>query len=134
VRFLNEDVVRTLPLSPEIIDEIADREEIELALRERAYRGDRPPLDVAGRAAVLVDDGIATGSSMRAAVQALRQLGPSAVVVAVPVAPRETCEALARDVDAVVCARTPSPFRAVGNWYEDFGQTTDDEVRALLGT
>jgi predicted phosphoribosyltransferase len=134
VRVLNDDVVRTLPLSDEVIEEIADREELELVRRERAYRGDRAPLDVAGRIAVLVDDGIATGSSMRAAVQALRRLGPSALIVAVPVAPRETCEALARDVDAIVCARMPSPFRAVGNWYEDFGQCSDDEVRALLET
>jgi putative phosphoribosyl transferase len=134
VRVLNDDVVRTLPLSSEVIEEIGDREELELVRRERVYRGDRAPLEVAGRVAVLVDDGIATGSSMRAAVEALRLRGPSAVIVAVPVAPRETCDALARDVDGVVCTRTPSPFRAVGAWYEDFGQTSDDEVRALLGT
>jgi putative phosphoribosyl transferase len=134
VRVLNDDVVRTLPLPPRVIEEIGDREQLELARHERVLRGDRPPLEVAARVVVLVDDGIATGSSMRAAVQALRLRGPSEVIVAAPVAPRETCEALAREVDRVVCTRMPSPFRAVGNWYEDFGQTTDDEVRALLGT
>jgi predicted phosphoribosyltransferase len=134
VRVLNDDVVRTLPLPPEVIEEIGDREQLALVRHERVLRGDRPPLEVAGRVAVLVDDGIATGSSMRAAVQALRLRGPAQVIVAVPVAPRETCAALAREVDRVECTRTPSPFRAVGTWYEDFGQTTDDEVRALLGT
>jgi putative phosphoribosyl transferase len=133
VRVLDDDVVRSLPLPAAAIEEIARREELALVRHERALRGDRPALDVAGRTVVLVDDGIATGSSMRAAVQALGTRGPAAVIVAVPVAPRETCEALARDVDAVVCARTPSPFRAVGAWYEDFGQCSDDEVRALLG-
>ena len=134
VRVINEDVVRTMPLPPEVIEEIAEREERELVRHERALRDDRPPVDVAGRVAVLVDDGIATGSSMRAAIHALRSRGPARIVVAVPVAPRETCEALAREVDAVVCARTPSPFRAVGIWYERFDQTSDEEVRALLAT
>jgi predicted phosphoribosyltransferase len=132
VREHNEEVVATLPLSREVIEEIAEREERELMLREHAYRGERAPLDVAGRAAVLVDDGIATGSSMRAAVTALRRRGPSAVLIAVPVAPRETCAALGRDVDGIVCARMPSPFRSVGTWYDRFDQTSDEEVRALL--
>jgi predicted phosphoribosyltransferase len=134
VRVLNREVVETLPLPDSVIEEIAEREEDALREQERDLRGDRPPVEVAGRLAVLVDDGIATGSSMRAAVQALRSRRPAAVVVAVPVAPRETCEALRSDVDALLCARTPEPFRAVGHWYRDFGQTTDDEVRRLLGT
>jgi predicted phosphoribosyltransferase len=134
VRVLNDEVVGTLPLSAEVIEEIAEREERKLRLREHAYRGDRAPLHVARRMVVLVDDGIATGSSMRAAVTALRRLGPSAVVIAVPVAPRETCAALGRDVDAIVCARMPDPFRSVGSWYEHFDQTSDEEVRALLET
>jgi putative phosphoribosyl transferase len=134
VRVLNEDVVQTLPLPAEVIDEIAEREEDELRRREQAYRGDRPPLEVAGKVAVLVDDGIATGSSMRAAVAALRRREPSKVVIAVPVAPRETCRALAKDVDAIICAATPEPFRAVGVWYDHFDQTSDEEVRELLGT
>jgi putative phosphoribosyl transferase len=133
VRILDDDVVRTLPLPAAVIEEIARREERALVRQERGLRGDRPALDVAGRTAVLVDDGIATGSSMRAAVEALGRRGPSAVIVAVPVAPRETCEALAGIVASVVCARTPFPFGAVGAWYEDFGQCSDDEVRALLG-
>lgn len=134
VRILNAAVVNSLPLSSAVIEEIAEREADELIRRERAYRGDVSPIDVEGKVAVLVDDGIATGSSMRAAVEALRRRGPSEVVVAVPVAPQETCLALAREVDAVVCAGTPEPFRAVGAWYEHFDQTSDDEVRALLGT
>jgi predicted phosphoribosyltransferase len=134
VRVLNAEVVETLPLSHEVIEEIAEREERELVRREHAYRGERVPLPVEGRAAVLVDDGIATGSSMRAAVTALRRRGPSAVVIAVPVAPRETCAALGRDVDGIVCAKMPDPFRSVGSWYDRFDQTSDDEVRALLGT
>jgi predicted phosphoribosyltransferase len=134
VRVLNPDVVDTLPLPASAIEEIAEREERALREQERGLRGDRPPVDVEGRVAVLVDDGIATGSSMRAAVEALRTRSPRAVVVAVPVAPRETCEALRADVDGLLCARTPEPFRAVGVHYDDFGQTTDDEVRRLLGT
>jgi predicted phosphoribosyltransferase len=134
VRVLNGEVVRTLPLPPEAIEEITAREEAALVRQERELRGDRPPLDVAGRLAVLVDDGVATGSSMRAAVAALRLLGPARIVIAVPVAPRETCEVLRRDVDAVVCARMPEPFRAVGVWYDRFDQVADDEVRALLAT
>ena len=134
VRVLNREVVETLPLPGSVIEEIAEREERTLREQERSLRGDRPPVDVEARVAVLVDDGIATGSSMRAAVEALRMRRPNAVVVAVPVAPREACDALRADVDALLCARTPDPFRAVGAWYEDFGQTTDDEVRRLLGT
>lgn len=132
VRVLNEQVVRGLRVPAHVIDAVAAREEEELARRERAYRGDRPPLDVRGRTVILVDDGLATGSSMQAAIEALRQRGPARIVVAVPTAAAETCEALREKVDDVVCAVTPTPFYAVGLSYDDFSQTTDDEVRGLL--
>jgi predicted phosphoribosyltransferase len=131
-RVLNDDVVRLLHIPPETIDAVTRGEEQELQRRERAYRGDRPPLDVRGRTVILVDDGLATGATMRAAVAALRQRQPDRVVVAIPVAAPATCEEFAREVDSLVCARTPEPFGAVGLWYEDFSQTTDDEVRDLL--
>src|SRR3989440_6654118 len=127
VRVLNEELARVLDIAPEVIDEVAEEEWEELKRRERAYRDARPPLDVRGRTVILIDDGLATGSSMRAAVAALRKLGPSRVVVAVPVAARETCEEFQAEVDEVVCAATPEPFRAVGLWYEDFSQTSDEE-------
>ena len=104
----------------------------ELARRERLYRGDRPPPDVAGRTVILVDDGLATGATMRAAIRALRPQHPARIVVAVPTASPDTCEALKAEADDVICAITPEPFFAVGHWYEDFAQTTDDEVRELL--
>jgi len=104
----------------------------ELKEREQLYRGDRPPPDVAGRTVVLVDDGLATGSTMRAAVEALRRQGPREIIVAVPIASPESCEALAREVDRVVCAATPEPFHAVGLWYDDFSPTTDEEVQQIL--
>ncbi len=132
VRVLNDDVVQTLQIPEEVIETAAAAEERELERRERAYRGDRPPRDVRGRTVILVDDGLATGSTMRAAVAALRKQQPAAIVVAVPVAARSTCEELAAEVDDIVCARTPEPFRAVGLWYDDFSQTTDEEVRELL--
>lgn len=132
VRVLNDEVLRELEISPRTIDAVVAAEAEELARREQAYRGGRPPLDVAGRTVILVDDGLATGSTMRAAVAGLRQRGPRRVVVAVPVAATSTCEALADEVDDIICAQTPEPFLAVGLWYEDFSQTTDDEVRAEL--
>jgi predicted phosphoribosyltransferase len=107
-------------------------EQRELERRERLYRGDRPPPDIAGRTIILVDDGLATGASMRVAVAALRQEHPARIIVAVPIAPPETCDVLRREADGVVCAMTPEPFYAVGLWYEDFTQTTDEEVRDLL--
>jgi putative phosphoribosyl transferase len=134
VRVLNAEVVRELPLPQEAIEEIAAREARELVLRERAYRGERPPAALEGRTVILVDDGIATGSSMRAAVQAVRSSAPATVLIAVPVAPSETCAALAQEVQRVVCVLTPHPFRAVGVWYEHFDQCTDEEVRRLLAT
>jgi putative phosphoribosyl transferase len=133
-RALNEELLRSAPLPPEVIEEVAAREEVELRRRELLYRGERPPLDPAGRTLILVDDGVATGSSMRAAVAALRTLGAEQIVVAVPVAPPQTCEILAREADEVVCLRTPRPFYAVGLWYSDFSEVTDEQVRDLLAT
>jgi putative phosphoribosyl transferase len=134
VRVLNKEVLSSVPLPETVVEEISQRELEALRERERELRGDREPVDVRGRVAVLVDDGIATGSSMRAAIAALRRREPSSVVVAVPVAPPQSCAALKPEVDALVCARTPEPFRAVGVWYEKFDQTTDEEVRSLLKT
>ena len=132
VRVLNDQVVRALGIPPDVIDMVAAWEQQELARRERLYRGDRPPPDVKGRTVILVDDGLATGATMRAALAALRQQQPARRVVAVPTAAAQTCDALRTEADDVVCATTPEPFDAVGFWYEDFSQTTDDEVRELL--
>jgi predicted phosphoribosyltransferase len=132
LRVINQDVVRGLRIPPATLDAIAAREQQELERRERLYRGDRPAPDVRGRTVILVDDGLATGATMYAAVKALKQQGAGRVVVAVPIAPPETCDQLREVVDDVVCAVTPEPFHAVGLWYEDFSQTTDDEVRDLL--
>jgi predicted phosphoribosyltransferase len=132
VRVLNADVVRSMGIPPSSIDRVARQEQQELERRERAYRGERPPPRLAGRTVIVVDDGLATGSTMRAAAEALRRLEPARIVVAVPVAAADTCERLGREVDEVVCAATPEPFLAVGRWYEDFSETTDDEVRDLL--
>jgi predicted phosphoribosyltransferase len=132
VRVINQDVVRGLRIPPATIDAIAAREQQELERRERLYRGDRPGPDVRGLTVILVDDGLATGATMYAAVKALRQQGAGRVVVAVPIAPPETCDQLRAAVDDIVCVVTPEPFYAVGLWYEDFSQTTDDEVRDLL--
>ena len=129
---INESVVRELGIPPEVIDQVAAREQVELDRREAEYRGEHEPVPVAGRCAILVDDGLATGSTMRAAGQALRQQGPSRIIVAVPVAARETCEEFRHEVDEIVCLKTPEPFRAVGLWYEDFSQTSDEEVWELL--
>jgi predicted phosphoribosyltransferase len=132
VRLLNPDVVRSLRIAPEVIDEVAAIERAELERRGREYRDGRPPPDVHGKTVILIDDGLATGASMRAAVAALRQGQPARIVVAVPIAAAVTCEEFQDEVDEVVCARTPDPFYAVGLWYEDFSQTTDEEVRELL--
>ena len=117
-----------------VIDAVAAQEQRELERRERAYRGDRPYPDVAGKTVILIDDGLATGSSMRAAARALRRLGPGRIVIAVPVGAPETCDELQDEADEVVCAQTPDAFRAVGEWYQDFRQTSDEEVRDLLAT
>ncbi|WP_214109175.1 erythromycin esterase family protein [Acrocarpospora catenulata] len=129
---VNDDVVRALDISPETIEQVAQREGRELLRRERMYREGRPPPDLAGKTVIVVDDGLATGASMHAAVRALRSLRPGRIVVAVPAAPESTCAELAAEVDEVVCAATPSPFVAVGHSYWDFTRTTDEEVRDLL--
>jgi putative phosphoribosyl transferase len=135
VRILNRDVLDYVAIPAKMIDDVAAREQRELERREREYRGARPPLDVRDKTVIVVDDGLATGSTMRAAVAALRKMEPRAVIVAVPVAARSTCEEFRRDGigDDIVCLRTPEPFQAVGLWYEDFTQTTDEEVHELLG-
>ncbi len=133
VRVLNEELIQQLGISRYVIDAIIAKEEVELKRRERLYRGVRPPPAVRGRTVILVDDGLATGATMEAAVLGLSQLGPARIVVAVPIAARETCDALRPLVDEVICAITPDRFHAVGFWYEDFSQTTDGEVRSLLG-
>lgn len=132
VRLLNRTVVEGLGITPEEIERVAASELDELQRREQEYHGDRDPAAVAGKVAILIDDGLATGSTMRSAIIALRKLGPSAIVVAVPIASAETCSDLSDEVDEIVCAQTPEPFYAVGMWYEDFTQTTDAEVRDLL--
>jgi putative phosphoribosyl transferase len=132
VRVLNDDVVRWYGISQDAIDAVAREEEHELQRRELTYREGREPVPIEGRIVILVDDGLATGSTMRAAVKAVRQRQPSRVVVAVPVGARETCDELSAIADEIVCVRTPEPFSAVGQWYLDFDQTTDDEVRRLL--
>lgn len=132
VRVLNDDVVQALHIPERVIEAVAARELRELERRERAYRGDRPAPDVRDRTVILVDDGLATGSTMRAAVAALRRLGPARIVVAVPTAAPSTCEEFRREADECICQITPEPFHAVGLWYQDFSQTTDDEVRDLL--
>lgn len=132
VRVLNDEVVEMLRIPADAIARVAADELRELERRERLYRGDRAAPPVAGRTIILIDDGLATGSSMRAAIAALRQQGPARIVVAVPVAAAETCAEFQREVDEVVCAATPEPFYAVGLWYDNFSQTTDDEVRGLL--
>jgi putative phosphoribosyl transferase len=131
VRVLNDEVANRVPRAA--IDVVTVREEKELARRETAYRGNKPPLDVSGKAVVVVDDGLATGSTMRAAVAALRKMNPQSILVAVPVAAPETCDDFRREGIDVVCLDTPTPFEAVGLWYGDFSQTTDDEVKELLG-
>jgi putative phosphoribosyl transferase len=132
-RVINSRLVEELGIPPERLEAIEAAERLELARREHAYRGDRPALDLAGRTVILVDDGLATGATMLAAIRAVRQDHPARVVVAVPVAQHDVCEALGGEADEVVCLRTPEPFRSVGMWYHDFSQTGDEEVRALLG-
>jgi putative phosphoribosyl transferase len=132
VRIVNTDVTRSLGIPKSMIDAVAEREGRELARREREYRGSRPAPDLRGRTAILTDDGLATGSTMRAAVAAVRQEGASRIVVAVPVASKRACQELADEVDEIVCAEKPAEFAAVGEWYQDFSQTTDAEVRELL--
>jgi putative phosphoribosyl transferase len=132
VLVLDDRLVRGLGLPDEVLQETVEKELRELERREAAYRAGRPPLDLEGKTVILVDDGLATGATMRAAALALRKYKPARVVVAVPVASAETCDEFRADVDEIVCALTPSPFHAVGRWYDDFSQTSDEEVRELL--
>jgi predicted phosphoribosyltransferase len=132
VRVLDSDLIKIARVSDADIERVTMAEQTELERREKRYRGDRPFPDLHGKTVILVDDGLATGSTMRAAVHALRQQGPGDVVVAVPVAPPEVCDAFRYIADEIVCAETPEPFQAVGLWYKDFSQTTDDEVHRLL--
>jgi putative phosphoribosyl transferase len=132
VRVMNEDVVTRYRPTAGAIEAVTRAERTELERRERTYRNGHPAVSLEARTAVLIDDGLATGATMRAAVQAARMLRPAHVVVAVPVGAREACEALGEVADEVVCALTPEPFSAVGLWYEDFSQTTDEDVRELL--
>jgi putative phosphoribosyl transferase len=132
IRVLNPDLAVIPQVPGELVRQVTEREVEELARRERAYRGDRPRPDLRGRTVILVDDGLATGSSMLAAVAAVRSQGPERVLVAVPVAPPETLGRLEREVDEVICAATPEPFLGVGAWYGSFPQVSDQEVRELL--
>lgn len=132
VRVLNDELMRRLRIPTELVDAISAKEQRELERRERLYRGNRPTPSVRDCTVVLVDDGLATGSTMRAAITALSRLRPARLVVAVPVAAADACREFQNEVDEVVCVLTPEPFRAVGAWYDDFSQTTDDEVCALL--
>ncbi len=131
-RVLNDDVVRGLQISDDIIERVAARERRELERRDRSYRAGRPAPNVRGRTIILVDDGLATGSTMRAAIAALRQRRPARIVVAVPVGSPGTCAEFQDEADEAICALTPEPFYAVGVWYQDFLQTTDEEVQDLL--
>jgi predicted phosphoribosyltransferase len=131
VMVINPDLAG-VELPRHVVDSVAARERSELERREHLYRGEREPLLLAGRIVILVDDGLATGSTMLAAATAVKQQQPKKVIVAVPVAAAQTCNALRAVVDEVVCGYTPEPFHAVGLWYDDFTQTTDAEVRALL--
>jgi len=132
VEVLSEDLIQDLRIPPELVQEVAVRERVELERRDVLYRGGRKAPVVRGRTVILVDDGLATGSSMQAAVLALRQHAPARIVVAVPVGASDSCDRLRRVADQVVCVSTPEPFNAVGLWYDEFSQTTDDEVRRLL--
>ena len=132
VRVLNQDIVRSLRLSDAVIDKVAAQEQQELERRERLYRDNIPIPLLHERTVIIVDDGLATGATMRAAIEAIRQQQPARIVVAVPISSPETCRALAVEVDEIICVETPQPFCSVGLWYEDFPQTTDEEVCALL--
>ena len=132
VLLLNDSLIRLAGVSEREVEDVIAREEVELRRRERLYRQERPPPELRGRTVILVDDGLATGASMRAAAEGVRRQGAAAVIVAVPVASAETCQELRVVADEVLCLTTPEPFRAVGIWYRDFSETTDDEVRELL--
>lgn len=132
IRVLNEDIIRRLHIPEQVIDRVAQRGLKEVERREQRYRGDHRAPEVQDKTVILIDDGLATGASMRAAIAGLRAQHPARIVVAVPTAASETCEAFKAEVDEVVCAMTPEPFLGVGRWYEDFSQTTDEGVRLFL--
>jgi predicted phosphoribosyltransferase len=132
VRVLNEDVVEPLGIDMATIDQVSAREQEELERRDAAYRGGRPKPDVRERTVIIVDDGLATGSTMLVAIRALRQQHPARIVVAIPTAAPSVCGEIGRECDEIICAITPEPFYAVGLWYDDFSETTDDDVRRLL--
>jgi len=132
IQILNDSLIRHLDIPESVIKSVIEREREELNRREREYRGVRPPAEISGKTVIIVDDGLATGSTMKAAIAALRLQHPAKIVAAVPTASAETCEELKQEADEVVCAITPEPFYAVGLSYEDFAQTTDAEVRALM--
>jgi putative phosphoribosyl transferase len=134
LRVLSADVIEFYRIPAGTVDAVIEREQRELARRENLYRGNRPPAIVTGRTVVLVDDGLATGSTMKAAIGGLRQLHPAKVVVAVPTGAAEVCAEFREIADDVVCLATPEPFISVGAWYEDFRQTTDEEVLSLTAT
>jgi putative phosphoribosyl transferase len=131
---VNQDVLRQFDIDQRSFESIAAEARLRLARLERDFRGDRPPIDVRGKTVILVDDGLATGATMRSAAQALHQMHPGRIVIAVPVGAQETCDEFRHEADEVVCAETPRPFFGVGAWYRDFGQTDDEEVRQLLNT
>ena len=132
VQVLSDDLIEDLGIPSSVVSQVAARERLELERRDAAFRGGRPMRDVGHRTAILVDDGLATGSTMEAAIIALRRLNPTRIVVAVPVGAKDTCDRLRRLADDLVCLRTPAPFSAVGLWYDDFSQTSDAEVMRLL--
>ena len=133
IRVLNEDLVSALRIPEPMIERVTERERIELERREQLYRGKRPQLDAAGKTVIVVDDGLATGATMRAAVKALKLQDPKEIIVAVPVAAKQTCDEFRHEANVwAVCALTPEPFYGVGLWYEDFSQTSDEEVQQLL--
>ncbi|HSE32567.1 MAG TPA: phosphoribosyltransferase [Pyrinomonadaceae bacterium] len=133
VRVLNDDIVDYLGIPDDLVDKVAEREQYELERREKLYRGSSPPVTVSGKTVIIVDDGLATGSTMRAAIKALKRMAPAKIIVAAPVAARETCESFKADVDsACICVMSPKPFHGVGLWYDDFSQTSDEEVCYLL--
>jgi predicted phosphoribosyltransferase len=133
VRILNEDVIQMVGMSDQEMDAVAESEEDELVRRDRKYRAGGAPPSVRGKTVIVVDDGLATGATMLAAIRAIRKLNPARIVTAVPLAARDTCRYLAPRVDELVCLESPEPFHAVGIWYEDFSQVTDDQVKDLLG-
>jgi putative phosphoribosyl transferase len=132
IRVLNDYVVNSLRIPGAAIDEVAEKEQLELKRREQVYRDSLDPPEIAGKTVILIDDGLATGSTMKAAAVALKRQSPAKIVVAVPVSSRDTCEEFESEVDSIICAATPEPFYGVGMWYQDFSQTSDEEVRELL--